>query len=412
MTQSKSWGEREAELLTALRPHCDTDEITTILNALGFDRSREAVSRKGRRVGIKFHAYSDPTGEFSEKESAAIDAIVSKRKPGLITPAPLTSEDVREIIQEDYFNGIGEWEDSDGFDEPVIEEDIREKYPDINWAPTSLPLKSGRMTKFIMLNDVHVPHNIPLDAIFRYISDFKPDYILLVGDIINNDPFNHWAKKSPRKAKHLPLPKAYYRMCNNLFYKPLREAVGKGCTIVHWEGNHEYWARRAIDEMPEGEGYWEVWNNVEEVDQWIPSKGFARLGKLWFTHGEIIKGGMYHAKLMLAYFNRNIRYGHRHDSSSWSATSPIDIKERHTSRCCGTLEKFNPQFMEDRPHDWQHMFTQGWIRPDGTFNDYSVNIINDAFIVDGKEYISTESKLNQKKETDAPPVLTSSRRAS
>ncbi len=385
MIQGNGWAEREIELLTWLRPVADTEEIANILNALGYDRTREAVSRKGRRLEIKFVTYGEPSGDFTDAETKIVDETftANKSRETTILLRP------RYTSVKEYYNSDPEEEELDMPDPemaPIAPPDDLD--PKINWVDgKSLALKPDRFTRFVMMNDVHVPHNIPLDAIFDFIKEFKPDHMLLVGDIINNDPFSHWEKKSPGRAKKMPLPIKYFAHANANFYLPLRETIGKDCVTTHWEGNHEYWARRAIEEMPEGEGYWEAWNNIEEIDQWVSSKMFARLGKLYFTHGDVMNAGMYHAKKLLGYFRRSIRYGHYHDTSSWSDTSPIDIKDRHTAKCCGTLEKFNPAFMTNRPHDWQHCFTYGYVKPDGTFHDYSVNIVDNKFIVHGKEWV-------------------------
>lgn len=388
-TKSKLWTERELELIAWLRPVADTDEIQAVFDKLGYDRSRESISRQGRRLGIKQAGYSEPQGELTEAETKIVDEVFAKNET---RQWAVKYNDVEKYYKHARTASRDEFVDEDQFDHHHPEMAVVS-------APIELPdnikfvdgqaliLNPHKITRFIMLNDVHVPHNIPLDAIFDFIRDFKPDHMLLVGDIINNDPFSHWEKKKPGTAKKMPLPIKYFENANANFYRPLREVAGNQCLFTHWEGNHEYWSRKAIEEMPEGEGYWEVWNNIECIDQWVSSKMFARLGRLYFTHGDVIRGGMYHAKKLLSYFNRNLRYGHYHDSSSWSDTSPIDIKDRHNAKCCGTLEKFNPHFMDNRPHDWQHMFTYGYVRPDGTFNDYRVNIVDNKFILHNKEWV-------------------------
>lgn len=260
------------------------------------------------------------------------------------------------------------------------------KTPKIDWVSSkSLELKKD-VTKFVLLNDVHVPHNIELNTIFEFFDDFKPDYAILNGDIINNDPFSHWDKQSPLRFKNMPQPKAYYEQCNEEFYRPLRDAVGKKCKTVHGIGNHEAWANKAIGEMPEGEGYWEVENNLENIDSWYASKTMVNLGKLYFVHGDIINGGQNHSFKMLNYFRRNLRYGHYHDLQERSYNNPIDITERHTARSCGTLQKFNPGFMGNRPHDWMHCFTYGYVYTDGTFHDHTTVVVENKFMANGKLY--------------------------
>jgi predicted phosphodiesterase len=384
-----SWSERETELLTILRPCCTTEEVAFVLAKLGSTRTLEAISRKARRHQVRFVALGDPTGEFSEEESAIIDEMLQQRAASV--PFPATDEWIADMSAlkgtSNVFTSSEVAEDEEYWRSKAAPK-VRDLDPSVNWITGDIPLHKDRVSKFIMLNDIHVPHNIPLSGIFSFVRDFKPDYIFLVGDIVNNDPFDHWAKEKPGRAKKMPTPKAYYKLCNDLFFNPLAEAAGNDCKIGYWLGNHEQWSNRAIEYMPEGEGYWEVWNNVDPdtVDFWVPWKGIANLGHLHFTHGDIIRGGKYHPWQMLQYFHRNIRYGHYHDVSTASYVAPIDQTDRHIARCNGCLEEYNPHFMENRPHNWQHAFTYGYVKPDGIFNDYQVVIFDNKFIVNGKAY--------------------------
>lgn len=253
----------------------------------------------------------------------------------------------------------------------------------------SLPLLKNRETRFIFLNDVHYPHNVPLKPIFAFIKDFKPDYALAGGDIINGDPFSHWERNVPKAFKNLPDPKEYYEDCDNGFYKPLRESVGDG-TVIHWIGNHEFWAQKAIMQFPEGQGYWEIWNNInpEFVNSWVPSKKLANLGKLHFMHGDFSASKDSHAKKFLLLFLRNLRYGHWHDIQEASYCSPIDQKERWTARSCGCLQKSNPDYMQNSPHNWVNAFTYGVVSPSGLFWDTTVKIIEGKFWAEGHLYKS------------------------
>jgi hypothetical protein len=236
------------------------------------------------------------------------------------------------------------------------------------------------------MNDVHVPHNVPLKAIWQFARDWKPDYLLLVGDIMNMDPFDHWAKQNARKARELPAVKEYYESCNKLFYRPAREAVGDHCQIVHWIGNHEQWAYRAIDAMPgEGKGFWEPESNVECVDAWVRQFHLANLGRLHFLHGEHATG-KHHAEKVVTLYRRSVRYGHRHDVQEASYTSPVDGDDQHSARSCGTLERFNPDFMQGRPHNWVHSFNHGVVQPDGMFHDQTTRLIRGKFYANGRVY--------------------------
>lgn len=337
------WSEKEIDILVNSTTIFDSQSA---LLAAGFTRTQDAIKRKIRRLNHDINTSYD---------------------------VPISKTYSQPYIDTNYFS----------YDN-IPQEDFICKQP--KWHTGSLSLNPNTPTRFIMLNDVHVPHNIDLTNVLQFVRDYRPHYLLLVGDIINNDPFSHWDRNSPLRFKSMPNPKEHYEMCNQVFYDPIREAVGDSCTIVHWIGNHEYWSNRAIEEMPEGKGYWEVENNIRNIDLWVPSKEIANLGKLHFVHGDVIRGGKYHSLKMLNYFRRNIRYGHYHNLEESSYTSPVDVQDRHTARCCGTLEKPNPRFMENRPHDWMACVTYGMVRPDGNFYDHSAIITDNSFMANGKIY--------------------------
>lgn len=334
MIFGKPWTTNEEKIVIS-HPGDTNLKIQQLLSKAGFSRSLEAIQRKKQRLGSTKH-----------------------------------NEQRTEFVESSYTPPANK----------------KSKKPKIDWVSGQSLALDKDVTKFVLLNDVHVPHNIDLQSIFEFFDDFKPDYTILNGDIINNDPFSHWDKQSPLRFKNMPQPKSYYEECNEVFYNPLRAAVGSKSKIVHGIGNHEFWSNKAIAEMPEGEGYWEVENNIENVDSWYASKTMVNLGKLYFVHGDIINGGNNHATKMLNYFRRNIRYGHYHDLQERSYNNPIDITERHTARSCGTLQKFNPGFMGNRPHDWMHCFTYGYVKADGTFHDHTSVVIDNKFMANGKIY--------------------------
>src|SRR3990167_10063938 len=182
MIQGKPWTNQEEDIVTewwafgleGLGVENSFESLQTFLTDQGFNRSIEAIKRKIRRLDIQKHSSSIP---ISEKK------VVETRHT--------------------------------------------------SWLTGDIPLVKGNITKFVMLNDIHVPHNIDLTNIFHFIQDFKPDYVLLVGDIVNNDPFDHWKKAKPGTFKGMPQPKSYYELCNKEFYRPLRKICSNECKIIH-----------------------------------------------------------------------------------------------------------------------------------------------------------------------------------
>lgn len=254
------------------------------------------------------------------------------------------------------------------------------------WQRGPLHLRKDRATRFVFLSDVHVPDNIPLDAVFSFMEDFTPDHTILGGDILDMKSFSHWERETPRKARKMPSPRGEYDVANERFFSPLRAACPRS-RRTYLLGNHEQWSEKTIDHQPEGEGYWEIWRNVKHVDAWVENKSHTSLGKLTFLHGDIIGGSSKTcADRMLNLYRRSVRFGHFHSLNEASYTSPVDIADRHTARCCGTLQRFQPGYMKHRPHAWIHAFTYGFVEPTGTFWDTTVRINNGVFYAEGRRY--------------------------
>ena len=250
-----------------------------------------------------------------------------------------------------------------------------------------LPLLTKGKTRFVFWPDQQWPHINPIGGMLDFLAYFKPHYLILGGDVINQDPFDHWAKNKPGKAKELPDPKPHYEQFNEEFMAPVRKAMGTR-QIVFEKGNHEVWADRAIEMTSEGRGYWETENNVRGADLWVPQFQTVNLGKLHFAHGDMVNSGVNAAKKIMMVYHRNIWVGHHHKDESYTHVSPIDATEKLIARCIGCWTTLNPHYAKDKPNAWVNEFGYGFVDPDGNFSGYPVFAKQDGSFtaLDGKEY--------------------------
>ena len=256
-----------------------------------------------------------------------------------------------------------------------------------------LPIKSKGYTTFVAWFDDHFPHNLFFDAKLQVLKEDTPDYLILGGDMLNMDPFNHWAKKVPKQTRNLPIAKPYYEMANEEFFKPIRQAVGKKTKIVYIMGNHENWADKAVEMLPEGEGYFEVINNIDHkyLDYFVPAKHGISLGNLWFYHGDNIPFSKnQHAKKMATYLHRNVMFGHYHDYEIHSLSVAVDEEPIVAMAIpCSTI--CNPQsYGKDMPHNRSDGFGYGEIRPNGSFDAKIALIREGEFVYRDKRYKSKQ----------------------
>lgn len=288
---------------------------------------------------------------------------------------------------------------------PEIALDTREKLlsmkrliPSTQKKPTFvegvLPLKKSGDTTFVAWYDDHFPNNRYFEAKLSALREAPPDYLILGGDNLDMTPFNHWEKAVPRRVKELPDPKDYYDRANKEFYRPLREAVGKRTIIIQLYGNHENWANRAVDMIPEGRGYFEPEFNIEDgtVDAWVAWKGLVALGEMSFVHGDLLKGtSKYHAERMVSQLHRSVMYGHHHTQQLW--TWPVYGDER-PKQAIGvpSCTDPDPDYNQHAPNNHVSGFASGLIRPDGRAFWQVNQIKGGEFIYHGRLFKARQSE--------------------
>lgn len=250
-----------------------------------------------------------------------------------------------------------------------------------------LPLRKAGLTRYVFWADQQFPHTIPIGGMLKFLKKFKPDYLILGGDVFNGDPFDHWAKVKPGKAKEMPDSKEHYERFQAEFMDPVQRALGCG-SLVYIKGNHEAWADRAIEMDSQGKGYWEIENNVIGVDFWVEQFKSASLGKNNFIHGDQPGiSGQNVAKKAMGIYHDNITLGHIHRFESFVEISPIEQKDKHMAQVVGCWCPLNPHYALNKPNAWINGFAYGYVKPDGNFWQYPVYATpQGSFIVEGEEF--------------------------
>jgi len=255
--------------------------------------------------------------------------------------------------------------------------------------PDSLFNMKNDLKKVIALFDVHIPNNIDLSGILKFLNDEKPDILILGGDFMDVESLSHWAMAG---GKRLTLEgkrwKEECRIAGEMLDK-FREIVGKKCEIVYLMGNHEEWPSQYIDRNPEMSGIIDI-QLMLELDKrnikWIPykcEKNFYKVGKLYFTHGEYTVNN--HSLKMLRSYNCNIRYGHLHTYQAVTKTSKKDIGDMHTAISVPCLCKPG-EYLGGKCTSHINGFYVAYIKPDGNFFEYVIMIINNHFFFNNKLY--------------------------
>jgi UDP-2,3-diacylglucosamine pyrophosphatase LpxH len=254
------------------------------------------------------------------------------------------------------------------------------------------------MDKFVALFDMHwgyerdaSRHKVPLhdekavSVALQFIKDFKPDHIVLGGDILDCGSISHHRRGRVGQLEGLRLL-AEAKECKEAVIKPLEKLV-RGRLIYH-VGNHEDWLRDVTDEMPALEGIVDISALLGLNDRWevVEQGGASKLGKLTFLHGDQIKGGQNPAYAAVNAYERNVRFGHFHTFQIATKTTPIDANG-HTGIAVPCLCKKGHMYGQGAPNKWMQGFLWGYTNgPEGIFNDYVTVIVNGKANVGGKLY--------------------------
>jgi len=241
--------------------------------------------------------------------------------------------------------------------------------------------------RIVALFDIHIPYQIPLDPIFEFMHDFKPDIVILGGDLHEWAVVSEWIANQSRHLDGSSIKQCFEDIEEKLL-KPTKKAC-PGAKVVLLEGNHEWWLRKAIELNPNGKGYWELESNIDQrrynVEILPLNVPFRISNHLVYIHGCYTN--QYHARKTVEAYHVSVLYGHVHDVQTYTHVSPVDVSQYYKGQSCGCLCKLNPHFLRNKPNRWVNGFNYCYIdQRTGYFNDVQVYIIDGAFYALGRKY--------------------------
>lgn len=224
-----------------------------------------------------------------------------------------------------------------------------------------------------------------LNVALKFIKDFKPDHIVLGGDILDCGSISHHNHGKPGAVEGLKLL-ADAKELREALIQPLEQLRTKSLTYI--VGNHEDWLTDLVEQIPALEGIVDIASVLKLSKRWkiVPQGAAHKLGKLVFVHGDQIKGGDHSAKWAVQAYEANVRFGHHHTFQVYTKTSAVDANG-HTGIAVPCLCKKAPKYGGGSPNKWMQGFNWGYIGgPNGTFNDYTTVIVGGTATVNGKSY--------------------------
>ncbi len=254
----------------------------------------------------------------------------------------------------------------------------------------------NKVKRFVAIYDTHFPYQIPAyynprkpeSPIFSFLKDFDPHVLIDGGDALDLDVIAHWNKGRPKLIEGKRLKHVYDAYNKHL---DIRQSNLK--SLTEWsflQGNHEKWVDDLLDEQPVLEGLVGIEENLKLAERgaiWIPQRQHYKLGELYFIHGDYRKGytQAYTAKAIAQIYGKSVVYGHMHTNQVYSAVTPFDELPYQVTGI-GCLCGLNPIWRRNEASAWTNAFAYGYIQPDGRYNLYVVNVVENRFVVEGNTY--------------------------
>lgn len=237
------------------------------------------------------------------------------------------------------------------------------------------------MLRILTLPDIHTPYNINLKPILNFCDDFNPHILQYLGDVTNAESCN-WRKEMAGIKKDVETVEEDYDILLKTVIKPFKKTLPKSAKTNYFLGNHEDWFYQAMAKDWKAKHKYGVEDNID-IKKYgiriIPRRPAINYGYLYYTHDPFHNLGQHHAKKVALYYRLNLVYGHSHDKQEFPMHSPLDETNKITAKSIGCLCKLNPDYLRDEPNGWLNSFHIAYIRPDGTFNDYTIVITGGAF---------------------------------
>lgn len=211
--------------------------------------------------------------------------------------------------------------------------------------------------KVVLAADMHYPHHDKksFKALLKFLKEYQPQCFIAGGDMMNHDAINHWLQEKGRaRVLEGRRIKKEYDGFQEKIINPLEEVLGSA-TKYYLKGNHDgEWVERAIDKNPQGEGYWEIENNLD-LRKWTVKEhnDVLELNDHLIFHG--MYANKYNARKTVEAFEHNVIYFHTHTYQVYTKSTQHNHEIRvGTSLPC--LCNMNPEYSKNRPNRWVQGF--------------------------------------------------------
>lgn len=244
----------------------------------------------------------------------------------------------------------------------------------------------------IVLCDQQHPYQIPMGGIEKFIADEKPQIKLELGDFLDCRALNGWARRAPEDIDWNDLRLEIGE--GNRTLDSMDAWLPDGCEKHFWFGNHEERLAKFRAKNKHSSFWIKNRGSIPYImlDLKLRERGYKthaqneiyKFGKLHFFHGD--NYSTWHTAKNLAAYGESLCYGHVHSPQRFTTVSPINQAYR-SAWSLGCLCDRNPEWKNGSPNAWVNGFAIFYLRDDGNFNLYQIDIVKGAFVApSGKLY--------------------------
>jgi predicted phosphodiesterase len=232
----------------------------------------------------------------------------------------------------------------------------------------------------IILGDEHLDatevEHPSYSLVKKFIKSQKPDFIVKLGDWLD---MNYLSSFDRDNLKHLEGRRLVSDF--DLGKRDLDFLQRNSKEVILLQGNHDERVDRLVSADPRWEGFVEypkVFDLKERGIKYFPLlKQPFRRGKLNFIHGYW--AGLYPARKHLDVYLGNVVMGHVHRFQTFSRVVP-NFDTEVQCWTLGCLSDVQPDYLKGQPMGWQHGFAIVYLKNDGSFQLYPINIIKNSFV--------------------------------
>ena len=241
---------------------------------------------------------------------------------------------------------------------------------------------------FVAIPDTHA-HTIIwsyLALVCQFMKDFKPQYCIHLGDLMDYECLMGIQKKRYPSFDGQDIGKLEREFqASAKTISMINTSLPKDCKKVFLSGNHEHRVTELLAKAPEFANTFTLEKRID-MHGWeiLPFLEKFKLAKLNFIHGEFY--GKYPVSKHLDCYQKNVLFGHTHAIAQ--ETKPSPMREIPIwGAMCGCLCTLNADYMRNKSSRAEHGFAYGWFdQKTGDFDCRIVRIIRGNFWTESKRY--------------------------